>query len=182
MPALIDRTGQIFRHIQIVKELGGDRIIGRCLLCGQEKEYRKASVVYGKIDNCGHHGYKCVDCVGKTFGNILVLEELGRGKFKGRCLLCGKEKVFNKKYLLSEKSKSCGCLTKKYHHDLTGQTFGHILVLKEIGHRQVWGRCLLCGREKPFFKNALLNGNSKSCGCKKKFDPRRWNSGHKGQI
>lgn len=182
MPALIDRTGQIFGHILIVKELGHDRIIGRCLLCGKEKEYRKANVVYGKTTNCGEHGYKCVDMVGKTFGNILALEDLGSGHIKGRCLLCGNEKIFKKKYLLSDKAKSCGCLDKKIKNDCTGRTIYNILVLKELGHGKIWGRCLLCGREKEFFKRAVLTGNSKSCGCKKRFDPRRWNSGHKKLI
>lgn len=142
MPALIDRTGQTFGYILILKELGHDRIIGRCLLCGEEKEYRKASVVGGRTTNCGKHGYKNVDFVGKTYDHILIMKDLGHGKILGKCLLCGTEKVLSKFSVIHGKVKNCGCQSqrKSILTDYSGQTFNNILVLKELGARKDMGQ------------------------------------------
>ena len=176
MPALIDRTGQTFVYILILKELGHDRIIGRCLLCGTEKEYRKADVVFGKSTNCGKHGYRNVDCVGKSYGNILVTKDLGHGRVQGKCLLCGNEKIFDRFAVVHGKVKSCGCQSRRGNKliDYTGQTFNNILVLKELGHGKIWGSCFLCGKEKEFHKYAVIRGQAKSCGCDKSWSPRRF--------
>lgn len=171
MPARIDRTGQTFGHVLILKELGNDKVWGRCLLCDDEKEYRKATLVNGQITSCGHHirrGRKHTDCTGKTISNIFVVKDLEHNRILGRCLLCGTEKEFILSQVTSGKIQSCGCLRRKVHTDYTGQTFGNILILKELGHRKIWGRCLLCGKEKEFKKYSVIRGQAKSCGCEKK--------------
>ncbi len=176
MPALIDRTGEVFGNILILQELGHDRIIGRCLLCGDEREYRKVDVVSGRKKHCPNHRHYFIDTVGKTYGGIVSLKELGDNKILGKCLICGKERTFNKPYLIRTKPESCGCLRRKPSEDCTGKTFNNILVLKELGHGKILGKCLLCGREKEFFRYPVVHGNSKSCGCQRKWDPNRWNS------
>ena len=47
--------------------------------------------------------------------------------------------------------------------DLTGQRFGKLVVLKELGGGRILCRCD-CGREKGFNKSNVKRGLAKSCG------------------
>lgn len=51
--------------------------------------------------------------------------------------------------------------------DTTGQRFGHLTVLKELGGGKILCRCD-CGTEKVFNKSNVLVGRSTSCGCMQK--------------
>lgn len=74
------------------------------------------------------------DIKGKKFGHWTAIE-LDTKKYKTRdkrwiCRCdCGTEKSVLQKYLLSGKSKSCGCTKKK---DLSGQRFGFLTVLETL--------------------------------------------------
>ena len=57
-------------------------------------------------------------------------------------------------------------------NDLTGQRFGHLTVIEQTEERKhgciIW-RCLCdCGKETEARENALVSGNTKSCGCLRK--------------
>lgn len=169
---LVDRTGQQFNDIVITKELGHGRVMGRCLLCGQEKEYNKGTLVQGKIKNCGCRGSNHLkNYEGKNIGNFLILKELGKARVLARCLLCGRDREYWKQPIVEGRVKSDGCINGQIV-DRTGQTFGHILILKELGKGKVFGRCLLCGKERVFDKYSVVHGLTKSCGC-------AWHTGRK---
>ena len=51
--------------------------------------------------------------------------------------------------------------------DVTGQRFGKLVVLKELGYRRVLCRCD-CGNVKEINKSHLLSGDIISCGCEMK--------------
>lgn len=51
--------------------------------------------------------------------------------------------------------------------DLTGQRFGKLVVVKELGGGRILCRCD-CGNVKEINKGHLLNGDIVSCGCKMK--------------
>lgn len=51
--------------------------------------------------------------------------------------------------------------------DTTGQRFGHLTVLKELGNGKIFCRCD-CGNEKVFNKQNVTSGKSTSCGCARK--------------
>ena len=77
-----DLTGRRFGKLTVIKELGGGRILCRCD-CGREKEFNKSNVKRGLARSCG----SCVrrhtrrdlikDTVGRRFGKLVVLKELG---------------------------------------------------------------------------------------------------------
>lgn len=108
-----DLTGQRFGKLVVLKELGGGRIICRCD-CGREKEFNKSNVKRGLAKSCG----RCVrrhtrrdlikDTVGRRFGRLVVLKELGYGRVLCRCD-CGNVKEINKGHLLNGDIVSCGC-------------------------------------------------------------------------
>lgn len=108
-----DLTGQRFGKLTVIKELGGGRILCRCD-CGREKEFNKSNVKRGLAKSCG----RCVrrhtrrdlikDTVGRRFGRLVVLKELGYGRVLCRCD-CGNVKEINKGHLLNGDIVSCGC-------------------------------------------------------------------------
>lgn len=55
-------------------------------------------------------------------------------------------------------------MLKKYN--LEGKTFSEWTVIKELGKGKVIARCS-CGTEKEIYKKTLIEGRTKSCGCKK---------------
>lgn len=57
----------------------------------------------------------------------------------------------------------------RLHQDLTGMRFGRVTCLKWVGmdrhHNSIW-RCKCdCGVEFNAFRQNLINGNTRSCGC-----------------
>ena len=55
--------------------------------------------------------------------------------------------------------------------DLTGQRFGRLVVVGDVGYRKstkrgIWYQCKCdCGKELQIRKDRLASGNTKSCGC-----------------
>lgn len=124
------------------------------------------------------------DLVGRTFGELTVLENLGRtapGRFKYKCRCsCGNIKITINTYLTLGTTKSCGCLIQKMgvvHHERhrpnIGSTFSCWTI---IGYEYIhpvsrrWGyfaavcRCV-CGVEKHVYVPDLVKGRNLSCGC-----------------
>lgn len=48
--------------------------------------------------------------------------------------------------------------------DRTGQKFGMLTILKELGNNKVLCQCE-CGSIKKYTKSLVVKGNTKSCGC-----------------
>lgn len=101
------------------------------------------------------------DLTGKRFCKLVVLKELGGGRILCRCD-CGREKEFNKSNVKRGLTKSCGACVRKHTRrdlikDVTGQRFGKLVVLKELGYRRVLCRCD-CGNVKEINKSHLLSG------------------------
>lgn len=166
--AIIDRTGERFRDIVITKELGHNKVMGKCLLCGKEREFNKGALVKGHIMNCGCRGNNNIKHrEGQTFGNFRIVRELGKGKVIARCLLCGQEKEYDKQKIVDGRIKNDGCvkLPVPVLRNYEGKTIGNFLVLKELGKGKIRAKCLLCGKEKEFIKYNLVHGIIQSCGC-----------------
>lgn len=111
------------------------------------------------------------DLTGRRFGKLTVIKELGGGRILCQCD-CGREKEFNKSNIKRGLARSCGSCVRKHTRrdlikDVTGQRFGKLVVLKELGYRRVLCRCD-CGNVKEINKSHLLNGDIISCGCELK--------------
>ena len=134
----------------------------RCT-CGTEREVYGSDLRSGASKSCGHSttGYK--DLTNQLIGEWLVLGYAGNHTWLCECS-CGEIREVSTYSLTSGKSKSCGHSTNR-KLDLIGKTFGEWEVIKRVPGHKYLCRCS-CGTEREVYINSLLNGLSKSCGCK----------------
>ena len=77
---------------------------------------------------------KAEDLSGQRFGKLTVIKKVGKDK-GGHAIYecvcdCGNTTIANVRRLKNGQKKSCGCLRgKNTYKDLTGERFGHLLVL-----------------------------------------------------
>lgn len=111
------------------------------------------------------------DLTGKTFGRLTVIDHAGEAdKWLCRCT-CGKLVSLSAAYLLSGVKTSCGC-KKGRAIDLSGQRFGHLVVIEPVQKRAAdnsvrWLCKCDCGEFATVSSNKLRMGCSTSCGCQK---------------
>ena len=160
--------------------------------CGNIVEAYRDALLKGDITSCGC-GRRTVfkDLTGRRFGRWTVLRRAPNkysktGKSYSVMWLCkcdcGVIKSVRSRALLTENSKSCGCLQKDVVSsdfvDLTGQTFGYLTVVerrpsdyyKKIGRKYngVYWKCRCkCGNIVDVLSYSLRIGDTTSCGCKK---------------
>ena len=92
MAVRVDLTGKRYNMLTVVQELGGNKVLCKCD-CGAEKIINKDSVKSGKVMSCGcllrQKGRQRLDLqkntVGQRFGNLVVLEELGKDRVLCQC-------------------------------------------------------------------------------------------------
>ena len=103
--------------------------------------------------------------------------------YKCRCI-CGKEKSVRRSTLKYGKSISCGCMSQQiqgkkadskiqeYVNQDLGKKFGHweVLALDNTYTTQpsrIRYRCrCVCGKERSVLRTSLIEGRSRSCGCR----------------
>jgi hypothetical protein len=146
-------------------------------------------------------GRLAVDLVGRVFGRLAVIAREGstesvphRPLWRCRCT-CGQERVVLGKSLLSERTRSCGCLRTEMFRtmsaaqprrrqgrraaDLAGRTFGRLTVVERAGStdgarpRPLWRCTCVCGREVLARAASLRAGDTRSCGCLRVDTPKR---------
>lgn len=114
------------------------------------------------------------DLTGKRCGMLTVIEKTQEKR--KRCTLwrcrcdCGKEILLEAYKINGEKVQSCGCQRwEKRKKDIAGQRFGKLTAIRQLeekrGSNYLWLCRCDCGREIKTTANALLSGNTKSCGC-----------------
>jgi hypothetical protein len=123
---------------------------------------------------------------GQHFGRWKALEYKGDAQWLCECS-CEQhtKKLISSTSLVQGRSQSCGCLhkeqlSKKINtgkpstslHDLTGQRFGKLLVIKRIGtvnyKKPLWECLCDCGNTANVTTPALVNNTTLSCGCFRK--------------
>lgn len=164
-----DLVGEHFGDWEVVKMLPNRKCLCRCI-CGFEKEQYHSNLTNAKTE------YKCrhVGEVGKQFGNWVVLKELGGGKVLCECQCKNKTvKELYKKAVLSGETRSCGCMSKQFEREtkgfdnLEGKQFGEWRVISFNGNSTWLCECSCKNKTRRVVtKEALVNGRSKSCGCK----------------
>ena len=112
-----------------------------------------------------------IDLTGQRFGAWTVLGE-ARKKDKSSDYLwncvcdCGESREVSGCSLRRGGSSSCGCLRRR---DITGKSFGKLTALRSIGKNSfgkiLWECSCECGNLCDVASNALITGNTKSCGC-----------------
>lgn len=117
------------------------------------------------------------DLSGKTFGRWLVQNEMittpkGERKWMCRCE-CGTFRYVLERSLVYGGSESCGCLRKEksreaVFHDLTGQKFGELTVIRQLenpGNNKgaLWLCKCSCGAEYQTYGTLLMTGVRTRC-------------------
>lgn len=119
-----------------------------------------------------------IEMIGKKFGRLTVLEEVGKnkqGKILYKCLCeCGGIVVTKGANLASGNTSSCGCyqrdrVSETNREDVTGKQFGKLTAIKYLysdkeGHA-VWLFSCACGGTIEAKLRYVKEGDLKSCGC-----------------
>lgn len=122
---------------------------------------------------------KLIDMTGQKWGRLTVLEKSTTPRANKKAYWvcqceCGNLTEVCGVALRNGKTQSCGCLQKERtskvsKKDLTGQKFGRLLVLEDVGrteNKNVLWKCLCdCGKETVVMGTSLLQGKTQSCGC-----------------
>jgi hypothetical protein len=114
------------------------------------------------------------DLAGQTFGTLTVS---GRGptspgnksRWICRCA-CGRKRLVHKSDLMSGHTTSCAkCKRRGNLDDLTGRTFGYLIVLRRgpntKSRKTRWYCRCTCGKRTLVHGDDLRNGHTRSCGC-----------------
>ena len=149
----INRTGQIFSSLKIVKELGGNKVTAQCLICGSIRDYNKRSIVQGESKSCGCARF--IDRTGQIFSNLKIVKELGGNKITAQCLICGSERDYKKNAIVIGDIGSCGCVHSRFI-DRTSQRFNGLQIIQELGHGKVIAQCILCGSKNEYNKGRII--------------------------
>lgn len=113
---------------------------------------------------------KLSDLTHKTFGKLTVIDraESKNGKTRWLCHCeCGNEIIVYASALVSENTKSCGCLV--YNMILNETRFNKLVVIEPhhvVKGRGYYYRCKCdCENETIVRGASLMSGETKSCGC-----------------
>ena len=169
-----DLTGVRFGAWEVIKELGSGYVDCRCD-CGTVRRIHKPALKSGATTSCGcesrgkaaSKNIENHSLIGKTFNELTVIEELGGGLIRCKCS-CGNEYIGRKQSIKSGHTKSCGCKTysSEYRVDnKVGEVYGEWEIIEELGNNKVRCRCS-CGTERILRKDTVVQGRSRSCGCK----------------
>lgn len=153
--------GKKFNEWTPIEKINSQRYLCRCS-CGIEKIQYIKNVASGSSKSCGHERRRNI--VNQKFGAWTVLKELGEGKVLCKCA-CGTERELYKKVVISGQTKSCGCYNTSGKLDILDQRFGSLVAKKFIGN-STWECLCDCGNTTKVSRRALLQGLTKSCGCK----------------
>ena len=194
-PAPLDLTGQKIGMVTVVSEAeprirksGSKERCWNCICdCGNTAVIPHSHLVKPNgVISCG-----CVfrlpirppreNLVGKRYGKLTVLSLAdpaittdGRRRNTWLCRCdCGNELIVRDANIRSGYIKSCGCLKAERRMDLTGKTFGRLIVIEEAepalqkyGKQVRRWRCLCsCGKERIVRQALLTSGATLSCGC-----------------
>jgi len=165
----------------------------KCLCsCGEIVTVQMYQLLKGRTRSCGHlrrqHPKQPKDLTGFEVNYLKVLyQDTSKPKGSGKhaywickCKKCGNEKSIRSSELILGQAIDCGCEKWKRNSngsaiDLTGQKFGHLIVLerdwkqfKKGGGRAAYWlcKCDLCGRIESNSSDMLLNYGKDRCrGC-----------------
>lgn len=110
------------------------------------------------------------DLSNRVFNGIFVIcfSHRSRTSYYWSCEChCGKEFLASRGGLVSNITKSCGCLR---YASLIGKCFGRLTVISlssktNAKHARFWNCICECGKAKVVSTTHLKNGDTKSCGC-----------------
>jgi len=197
----LDLTGQRFGRLTVLEKVGRRKegaVIWECQCdCGNMVKVCTGSLQSGNTKSCGCYNKEQssersrIDLTGQVYGRLTVSEDVGRTKRQQviwRCLCeCGNFVDVVSGSLRNGHTQSCGCYNKERVSetqciDLTGQVFGRLVVLEDVGRtkrQQVIWKCQCeCGNVVNVITRNLICKNTQSCGC---YNRKRASEIHSGE-
>lgn len=182
-----DITGQKFGKLTVIKRAPnkGRRTMWTCQCdCGKIVIVYAEALKNGNTKSCGCLTNRNADITGQRFGRLTVIKRAGsdsnRSVWFCKCD-CGKVIKVKLRDLVQGDTKSCGCYASdaiKQRNDersskIIGKRFGRLVVVRKAGilttstgHKtSVWECVCDCGNKKEVRYEALISGNTNSCGC-----------------
>lgn len=190
MGKFIDLTGDKYGKLTVLSRVPKTNPIKwECLCeCGNKTIVRGCNLRSGNTTSCGcvdmsNKLNKAKDISGIRFGRLIALrrsgylvQPCGRRHILWECQCdCGNKTTVDISHLTSGDTQSCGCFAADfrktaYTHDLTGQKFGRLTVIKQDKTRTpgvYWICKCKCGWFTSVAANSLIGGHTQSCGCLK---------------
>lgn len=179
MGKFVDLTGRTFGLLTVIKrteDIKPGRPMWLCQCqCGNTTVVSSTGLTKPngtKSCGCLKHARpkNLIVLTGQVFGKLTVLRkdekaEPGKAKWVCKCE-CGNTVSVLSDSLRSGKTTSCGCSQFTMQHDLTGQTFGYLLVLGRVRNSRIKGNevrwkclCQNCGRTVEVGSYWLRNSN-----------------------
>lgn len=159
-----DLTGNMYGQLEVLHYAGDDKWHCRCS-CGREKDIRTFSLTTSnpryKIESCGHTRVKQnLELIGKTFGDITVISNAGRGRYLTKCNVCNEEKIISGGDIRRNKGIKC-----TNNSSYIGKQIGELTI---IGFRGQIALCnCSCGNYVEYPLSRILQ-TQRSCGCLKR--------------
>lgn len=167
------KPGDIIFEWEIIEKISGtDKYIARCS-CGEIKQVYRSNLIRGIHKSCGHEKIDSWNEFSKTtFGEWSVLSKIDKDRILCQCS-CGTKRILYKKTLTSGRSKSCGCKSIKNKNNTMqakytkylNHTVNEWTILDISDTNKFVCRCS-CGTIREVSKKSIIDGTSKSCGCK----------------
>lgn len=183
----INLTGKKYGKLIVIEEMTerdkNGKILYKCMCeCGNECIVKAINLTKGKTKSCGCSTHissiKDEDFIGKQFGEYTVLKFDGINNKNIRIYICkcscGNEVSVNAYNLKDGRSTNCGCqrkknLSNKMKKDITGQVFGKLTVITQVGvnknKKNIYECECECGGRCITTSQSLRDGHTSSCGC-----------------
>lgn len=162
-----DLTGRVFGELTV---LGYEyKSMWRCKCsCGKIVNIRGDKLKSGYSVDCGDwtihkEGYNLLN---KQIGEWKVLRYLGNSYWECQCS-CGNIRNVHGYTLRTGMSTNCGAPVHRIKYHLEGKRFGALVVEKHLGNMVNLCKCD-CGNKIKVLTVNLVNGSTRSCGCKTK--------------
>ncbi len=166
----LDLTGMLYGNLTVRKQTNKELWECECS-CGKLTEKSTEYLRNNRNPSCG-----CVrrkhNLIGKRFGSLQVMDYvIGGNGYNCKCNRCGEFSLILSSNLVKGNRVTCGC--SKRIIDLSGMTFGYLIVLSYHGTIRTspkttvsaWNCICKCGNEKIVPHQVLIDGKRKSCGC-----------------
>lgn len=161
----IDLTGQLFGDLKAIKYLGKSMWECKCS-CGAIVNIRSDNLLSSEITCCNNKNLHDTDLnlTGRQFSNWKVIRYKGNSKWECKCS-CGAIRDVSSWSLRSGVSNSCGGPQHRLKYHLTGFRFGSLIADEYLDNMEYRCKCE-CGNTVNILTANLINGSTRSCGCK----------------
>ena len=152
----INRVGEVHGELEIVNELGNDKVAAKCIKCGSIDNYYKSALIGNRV-HCKHCDSQFINRVGEIHNNIIIIEELGKSQVRAQCMECKHIDIYNKKALISNVLNCKKCKAHFVNH--VGEVHNNLKIIEELGKSQVKAQCLKCGCIDVYIKQQIIKNN-----------------------